>query len=120
MIFMQLRDLWLAEYAKTNTPTRIDVLSGLSKMTLDVIGLAGFNYPFDALNESGQPSELNQAFNTVFEATSSFELFALLKVLFPPLRIFVRIRRTHNVMILVWTYHVCSFCVAFEEGEANR
>ncbi|TBU24977.1 cytochrome P450 [Dichomitus squalens] len=35
---------------------------GLSKMTLDVIGLAGFNYEFDALQRNGKPNELNLAF----------------------------------------------------------
>ena len=37
----QLRDKWTAEIAKTGQTTRIDVLSWLSKATLDIIWLAG-------------------------------------------------------------------------------
>lgn len=37
----QLRDIWDAESTKQGGTGRIDVLSWLSKMTLDVIGLAG-------------------------------------------------------------------------------
>ena len=38
---IQLKEVWASEIARNNAPTRVDVLSGLSKMTLDVIGLAG-------------------------------------------------------------------------------
>lgn len=41
---IQLRDNWQNEYTKQlkdEGPVRIDVLSWLGKMTLDVIGLAG-------------------------------------------------------------------------------
>jgi hypothetical protein len=39
----QLRDAWAAEIAKAedSNPTRLDVLSWLSRATLDIIGLAG-------------------------------------------------------------------------------
>ena len=38
----KLRDIWAADIKKTGkTQAKINVLSGLSKMTLDVIGLAG-------------------------------------------------------------------------------
>jgi len=39
----KLRDVWTADIQKAaKTQTKINVLSGLSKMTLDVIGLAGW------------------------------------------------------------------------------
>jgi len=41
---MKLRDIWAAESAKQGGTGRIEVLSWLSKMTLDVIGLAGASY----------------------------------------------------------------------------
>jgi len=52
-------------------------------MTLDVIGLAGFNYDFNALDD--KPNELNQAFTTMFQAiTRASTGFALaLKYAFP-------------------------------------
>ena len=39
--FTKLRDIWAAESAKQGGTGRVDVLSWLSKMALDVIGLAG-------------------------------------------------------------------------------
>ena len=44
----QLRDIWAKECKQTGTG-RIDILLGLSKMTLDVIGLAGVDvYAFES------------------------------------------------------------------------
>ena len=37
----QLRDVWNAEISKSGDTARINVIKDLSKMTLDVIGLAG-------------------------------------------------------------------------------
>ncbi|KAJ6595204.1 cytochrome P450 monooxygenase [Mycena vulgaris] len=44
---IQLRDIW-SQQIQDRSGTRIDVLSWLSKMTLDVIGQAGFDYQFDS------------------------------------------------------------------------
>ncbi|KZT05294.1 cytochrome P450 [Laetiporus sulphureus 93-53] len=86
---MQLRDIWSAEIAKHGEPARVDVLSGLSKATLDVIGLAGFNYKFDSLNPEGKPNELSEAFSIMFESLSGagVHLFRFFKAYIPPLRI---------------------------------
>lgn len=79
---------WRNEISKSGEPARIDVLNGLSKMTLDVIGLAGFNYEFDSLNIDGKPNELNQAFSVMFRSLEGFAIvFPLLKALIPPLRL---------------------------------
>jgi hypothetical protein len=77
-------------------------------MTLDVIGLAGipliqivptlhflildtgFNYKFDALDTSGKPNELNQAFTTMFRANMTMGPMPVLQALFPVLRWIVR------------------------------
>ena len=61
---------------------------------MDVIGLAGFNYSFDALDPSGKPNELNQAFTSMFQAlTASVPGFwMLLKFVIPALRILVSTR----------------------------
>ena len=59
-------------------------------MTLEVIGLAGFDYEFDALNsDSSKPSELNAAFNTIFQENES-ALLAMARIFIPPLRLLVR------------------------------
>lgn len=41
LTLVQLRDFWDAEITKDGEPARINIMKGLSKMTLDVIGLAG-------------------------------------------------------------------------------
>ncbi|KAF8839261.1 cytochrome P450 [Paxillus ammoniavirescens] len=87
---IQLRDVWsseIANAAENATSTRIDVLPWLSRMTLDVIGLAGFNYDFNALNATEKPNELNEAFSTIFTATQRFSIFPILQARIPPLRL---------------------------------
>lgn len=65
--FLQLRDIWLRtadthvpinpSASTPSKPPRIDVLSHLSRATLDIIGLAGFGYAFGSLDalESNDP-----------------------------------------------------------------
>ncbi|EEB98532.1 hypothetical protein MPER_01938, partial [Moniliophthora perniciosa FA553] len=67
-----------------NGEVRLDALSWLSRMTLDVIGLAGFNYTFSSL--SGKPNELNEAFRALFSQTSTIDLWRLLQGNLPILR----------------------------------
>ncbi|TFK45693.1 cytochrome P450 [Heliocybe sulcata] len=91
---LQLRDIWLSEVAKSGDErARVDAVSWLSKLTLDVIGLAGFSYPFDALNPAQAPNELNAAFSTIFSAGTKFNLLNFLIGFFP---IFGHIPTTRN------------------------
>ncbi|KAJ7087969.1 cytochrome P450 [Mycena belliarum] len=68
---VQLRDLWATQTAQGNGTARVEVLTWLSKMTLDVIGKAGFDYDFNALDPSAGPNELNQAFTDLFHSPQS-------------------------------------------------
>ncbi|KAJ7926789.1 cytochrome P450, partial [Mycena leptocephala] len=61
---VQLRDIWARQVAQENGAARIDVMSWLRRMTLDVIGQAGFNYQFEALED--KPNELNDVFTQLF------------------------------------------------------
>ncbi|TFK49501.1 cytochrome P450 [Heliocybe sulcata] len=63
---IQLRDIWLSQIPASGEPAKVDALSWLSRMTLDVIGLAGFGYNFEALSPDQKPNELSQAFATIF------------------------------------------------------
>ncbi|KAI0701860.1 cytochrome P450 [Cytidiella melzeri] len=82
-----LRDRWLAEITNSSTDVaHVDALSWLSKATLDIIGLAGFNYTFDALR--GEKNELNDAFNTVLSAQSKPPVLTILQGYMPFLRVF--------------------------------
>ncbi|KDR83061.1 hypothetical protein GALMADRAFT_238857 [Galerina marginata CBS 339.88] len=83
---IQLRDIWAAEVAKSDGKGRVEVLSWLSKMTLDVIGLAGFNYKFNALSTDSEKNELNEAFTTVFASGTGRTFVHILRALFPALR----------------------------------
>jgi len=85
-----MRDILLNE-CSANKETEIDVLKWLSRTTLDVIGLAGFNYKFNALNAEETPNELSTAFNSVFDNLSKRSVLAFLQLEIPYLRHLVRI-----------------------------
>nr|GAT44998.1 predicted protein [Mycena chlorophos] len=70
---IELRDFWTSEIAKAkgDSSATVEISSGLRKMTLNVIGQAGFGYDFDALNPHGKSSELNEAFKEIFHSPSS-------------------------------------------------
>ncbi|KAJ7143819.1 cytochrome P450 [Mycena epipterygia] len=67
----QLRDIWARQIADDSGSSRIDVFAGLRKMTLDVIGQAGFNYEFNALEPKGQPNELDEVLTRLFHSSQS-------------------------------------------------
>ncbi|KAH9910895.1 cytochrome P450 [Fomitopsis serialis] len=64
----KLKNVWKARTLMSQDAVTIDVASDMSKTALDMIGLAGFNYPLNSLDESGKPNELNAAFTSVFGA----------------------------------------------------
>ncbi|KAL0573217.1 hypothetical protein V5O48_008737 [Marasmius crinis-equi] len=67
-----------------NGADEIDILHWLSRMTLDVIGLAGFNYQLNTI--PGKYNVLNDAFSRIF-ATDNFLTFpVVLRLMFPRLR----------------------------------
>ncbi|KAJ7447787.1 cytochrome P450 [Mycena galericulata] len=65
---VQLRDVWAQPVAQENGAAPIDVLDGLRRMTLDVIGEAGFHYQFDALDGKDKANELNQVFTDLLHS----------------------------------------------------
>ncbi|KIM82588.1 hypothetical protein PILCRDRAFT_467407 [Piloderma croceum F 1598] len=82
----QLRNI-LMDISIANESAPIDALSWLSKATLDIIGLAGFNYKFNALNSDAKPDELNEAFATLFGPERNEGIFPILQAWVPALRI---------------------------------
>jgi len=66
---------------------RVDVLNWLGRATLDVIGLAGFGYAFDALVDD--QNVLAAAFAEVFSAARKFRVIMVLQAWFPILHYFV-------------------------------
>ncbi|KAJ7051705.1 cytochrome P450 [Mycena amicta] len=67
----------------------VEVISSLRKMTLDIIGRAGFGYDFDALEAHGKPNELNRAFSDLFHApqTQLYMAMFLSQAMFPILKL---------------------------------
>ena len=83
-----------------NEPTNIDVLSWLSRATLDIIGLAGFNYQFVSLNPKGEPNALNQAMSQILSPTQHISPALILRQISPIFRVLVSIQGTFNEMYL--------------------
>ncbi|PVG01506.1 cytochrome P450 [Serendipita vermifera] len=84
----ELKDVLLDKIPAQGGTDRVDMLSYLSKTTLDVIGLAGFNYEFNALKD--ESSELSTAFESILQSTGGFPLFQVLKEHIPLLRYILR------------------------------
>ncbi|PPQ66616.1 hypothetical protein CVT26_009377 [Gymnopilus dilepis] len=103
----ELRDIWLAQVdhdtdtalhdidgvGRDKYVSRTDVLLWLGKATLDVIGLAGFGYAFNALRDD--TNELATAFSTIFSTARKFRVMTILQAWFPILR---RFRRNNAAM----------------------
>ncbi|KAJ7358158.1 cytochrome P450 [Mycena albidolilacea] len=67
---VQLRDIWSREIGDSGS-SRIDIFGWLRKMTLDVIGEAGFNYQFNALDPNGEINELEEALTRLMHSPQS-------------------------------------------------
>ncbi|KAI0360867.1 cytochrome P450 [Trametes cingulata] len=98
-IFIQksndLRSIWVAA-AKSGSAV-INVNRDLSRLTLDIIGLAGFGYDFKALDPEGKPNELSIAFRKLFLNSpniGSVKIF--LRSYFPILKL-IRSKRAETV-----------------------
>ncbi|KAG9019552.1 hypothetical protein FS842_007833 [Serendipita sp. 407] len=67
---------------------KLDVLSYLSRATLDIIGLAGFDYSFNTL--ANEEDGLAKSFKKLFQPGGGFPIAQLLKAQFPILRSLLR------------------------------
>ncbi|KAB5588790.1 Cytochrome P450 family protein [Ceratobasidium theobromae] len=74
----QLRDIWLDMLYDAPRGTTVDVLSWMTRTTLDVIGIAGFGYEFRSLEGDGE-SELAQAFAGIFNSSRDITTFSIVK-----------------------------------------
>ncbi|KAG9128432.1 hypothetical protein FRC07_012540 [Ceratobasidium sp. 392] len=84
----KLKDIWLNMIKSSpEETTTIDVLSWLSRATLDIIGVAGFDYHFNSLDE-GDEDELAKAFSKIFEAGQQASVLTILRGIVPLLEYF--------------------------------
>ncbi|KAG8740821.1 hypothetical protein FRC10_003849 [Ceratobasidium sp. 414] len=74
----QLRDIWLDLMSGNPEGTTIDVLQGLSRATLDIIGTTGFGYEFNSLQD-GDEDELAKAFAKVFDSDEDLTTLTVIK-----------------------------------------
>ncbi|KAJ7911908.1 cytochrome P450 [Mycena leptocephala] len=86
---LELSEVWARQAPDESGWAHINVLAGLKAMTLDVIGLAGFNYQFNALNAEKPPTELDGAFKGLFNSTNQrrISVSAMLRGRFPFMRL---------------------------------
>ncbi|KAK6974831.1 cytochrome P450 [Favolaschia claudopus] len=85
---VQLREIWTRQLTKTNGKGEIEVQGWLRRLTLDIIGQAGFNYSFDSLESEGKPNALNDAFTQIFHSphASQYTAFRLAGGIIPILK----------------------------------
>ncbi|KAF7291300.1 hypothetical protein MIND_01274000 [Mycena indigotica] len=93
----QLRDIWAGELSENEAAgrdTTIDVFAWLRKMTLDVIGEAGFDYQFHSLSrdqnaETAKSDELEDLFTEVLHSPKAPRnvMFRLAQNIYPVLRL---------------------------------
>ncbi|KAG9084063.1 hypothetical protein FRC06_004251, partial [Ceratobasidium sp. 370] len=76
----QLRDIWLDLMSNNLEGTTIDVLQGLSRATLDIIGTTGFGYEFNSLQD-GDEDELAKAFAKIFDSDEDLTALMLFKAI---------------------------------------
>ncbi|KAG8744252.1 hypothetical protein FRC12_014843, partial [Ceratobasidium sp. 428] len=84
---IKLKEIWL-NIIKTNPEgeTVIEVMSWLSRATLDIIGAAGFDYHFNSLDE-GDEDELAKAFSKIFSEGQQMTVLGILKNFIPALSV---------------------------------
>ncbi|KZS96686.1 cytochrome P450 [Sistotremastrum niveocremeum HHB9708] len=86
---LELRDVWLSQISDAPSQdgtVHLNVLKWLSKTTLDIIGLAGFDYNFNATNPEAKRDDMSAAFQTAFQSGQAFTWFTMLSNRFPILR----------------------------------
>jgi hypothetical protein len=91
-LFVQLRDV-LDTVVGPSDSANMNIMTHLSNCTLDIIGLAGFGYSFNALSVDSEPSELSTAFGEAF-AASQGSGYLMLEWPFPILRSLVGLSLT--------------------------
>ncbi|KAH9968095.1 cytochrome P450 [Russula dissimulans] len=84
----EFRDAMMAQTLQSHTPNgsiRIDIYLWLSKVTLDIIGHAGFNHAFGSLHQDG-PDQVTEGLRkaTTF---NPFSIKFLIPLLIPPARL---------------------------------
>ncbi|KAH9920872.1 cytochrome P450 [Epithele typhae] len=85
---LQLRKYWEAQLNGMDDWVTLNAADGLKKVTLDIIGLAGFGYDLEALSLDGKPNELCEAFGHIFGTAPPVSILRLFMAFVPQLDFF--------------------------------
>ncbi|KAL5514900.1 hypothetical protein ACEPAG_2216 [Sanghuangporus baumii] len=110
---LRMRDVWETEILAENHNTKkvwtnFEVLSWMSRATLDIIGLAGFHHDFNSLGgldeRESRSDSLNNAISLLLRSGDLPGFLTLLKASFPIFRIIpdkrsITIRKARNTML---------------------
>ncbi|PVG01512.1 cytochrome P450 [Serendipita vermifera] len=79
----------LLEKTSSSDPdaSRVDMQQIFSVTALDIIGLGGFNYSFNALREGDEATELSRAFHGTFRASSGLGALVIVKAYLSAFRV---------------------------------
>jgi hypothetical protein len=69
--------------------SKLDILPWVRRVTLDIIGQAGFDYNFDSLANIDPPGELHRLLDTIFQPSKAIAAWIMLGSVFPLLRVIV-------------------------------
>ncbi|KAF7301922.1 hypothetical protein MIND_00758200 [Mycena indigotica] len=85
---VELRDIWMKQATRHGDIVQVDALSWLSKASLDIIGLAGFNYDIHALefDDNSNSDPLINAFNRLCSLQAGISVARFIRHQFPILR----------------------------------
>lgn len=88
MPLVQMTETLKRQLKESPVPSRVNVAPLISRCTLDIIGLAGFNYDFNTTcpNPNERPNELAAAFHQASRSDAGFAMMQLLLGWIPPLR----------------------------------
>ncbi|KAI0250884.1 cytochrome P450 [Lactifluus subvellereus] len=86
---LELREIWadfVSKSSRKDGRLSLDVYTWLNKVTLDIIGLAGFNYTFDSLHSPDEKqNNIYEAIRSVLSAPAR-DLILALQLFFPAFR----------------------------------
>ncbi|KZV68237.1 cytochrome P450 [Peniophora sp. CONT] len=91
-----LRELWKGEILDQGGRGHMNIVDGLGRATLEVIGVAGFNYQLGSLSSAEETNELNHAFRATFKNPPKFSFIRVIMEMFPLLDFFPS-ERTKNL-----------------------
>ncbi|KAH7337785.1 cytochrome P450 [Rhizoctonia solani] len=114
----KLRDIWL-DILKERPEGTINVLSWLSRATLDIIGAAGFDHHFNSL-EGIDEDELSAAFKKIFQSSQSPGVLALLENIIPILGYIPTQRKTEVATSLAAMRRIGSRLIANKKAALEQ